>query len=61
MKIFFFFFDFADFAQSLVKIPIFNAQRACMRSQKHKTFFDAKSGLTFHLNTAHFSIFYRLV
>ncbi|WP_280515911.1 hypothetical protein [Helicobacter pylori] len=35
MKIFFFFFfDFADFAQSLVKkIPIFDTQRAYMRSQ----------------------------
>lgn len=33
MKIFFFFFDSADFAQSLVKNPHFYAQRTCMRSQ----------------------------
>lgn len=33
MKIFFFFFDFADFAQSLVKNPHFDTQRAYMRFQ----------------------------
>lgn len=33
MKIFFFFFDFADFAQSLVKNPHFDTQRAYMCSQ----------------------------
>ncbi|EJB56233.1 hypothetical protein HPHPH28_0001 [Helicobacter pylori Hp H-28] len=27
----------------------------------HKAFFDAKSGLTFHLNTASFLTFYRFV
>ncbi len=54
MKIFFFFFDFADFAQSLVKNSHFDTQRAYMHShlKTHKTFFDAKSGLIFHLNTA---------
>ncbi len=33
MKIFFFFFDFADFTQSLVKNSHFDTQRAYMRSQ----------------------------
>ncbi|EQL70305.1 hypothetical protein N407_00550 [Helicobacter pylori FD662] len=44
MKIFFFFFDFADFAQSLVKIPIFDTQQACMRSQNTQDILTLKAG-----------------
>lgn len=56
MKIFFFFFLISlGFSK---KYPFLTHNEPICVLKTHKTFFDAQSGLIFHLNTAPFSSFY---
>ncbi|RVZ23551.1 hypothetical protein EC535_00145 [Helicobacter pylori] len=51
MKIFFFFLISLGFSR---KYPFLTHNELACVLKTHKTFFDAQSGLTFHLNTAPF-------